>query len=83
MGVTPIRIEAPADPRVAPYVSIRERDLTGRGDRFIVEICGGGGYGDPKARDRALVANDLRCGRITKEAASELYGFDGSELAAE
>ena len=37
MGVTPIRIEAPADPRVAPYVSIRERDLTGRGDRFIVE----------------------------------------------
>ena len=54
-----------------------------KGDRFIVEICGGGGYGDPKARDRALVANDLRCGRITKEAASELYGFDGSELAAE
>ncbi|MED5573174.1 MAG: hydantoinase B/oxoprolinase family protein, partial [Pseudomonadota bacterium] len=49
-----------------------------KGDRFIVEICGGGGYGDPKARDRALVANDLRCGRITKEAASELYGFDGS-----
>lgn len=37
MGVTPIQIEAPADPRVAPYVSIRERDLTGRGDRFIVE----------------------------------------------
>jgi len=33
-----IRIDDPADPRVAPYVSIRERDLTGRPDgRFIVE----------------------------------------------
>ena len=54
-----------------------------KGDKFIVEICGGGGYGDPKARDRASVANDLRCGRITEEAASELYGYDASELAAE
>lgn len=33
----PIRIDDPADPRVAPYLAIRERDLTGRGDRFIVE----------------------------------------------
>ena len=33
----PVRIDDPADPRVAPYVSIKERDLTGRGDQFIVE----------------------------------------------
>mgnify|MGYP001176252618 FL=1 len=33
-----IHIDDSADPRVAPYVSIRERDLTGRPDgRFIVE----------------------------------------------
>lgn len=33
-----IRIETPSDPRVAAYVSIRERDLTnGHGGRFIVE----------------------------------------------
>ncbi|WP_084399525.1 TrmH family RNA methyltransferase [Henriciella aquimarina] len=33
-----ISVQDPADPRLAPYVSIRERDLTGRGDgRFIVE----------------------------------------------
>lgn len=31
------RIEAPADPRIAAYTAIRERDLTGRGERFIVE----------------------------------------------
>lgn len=35
--MTAIRIEDSGDPRVAPYTSIKERDLTGRGDRFIVE----------------------------------------------
>lgn len=32
-----IRIDDPADPRVAPYLSIRERDLAGREGRFIAE----------------------------------------------
>lgn len=33
-----VRVEDAGDPRLAPYVSIRERDLTGRADgRFIVE----------------------------------------------
>jgi len=32
-----IRIDDPADPRVAPYLSIRERDLAGRQGRFIAE----------------------------------------------
>jgi len=32
-----IPIKDPADPRIAAYTSIREKDLTGRGDRFIVE----------------------------------------------
>ncbi|MEM7767421.1 MAG: RNA methyltransferase [Pseudomonadota bacterium] len=30
-------IDQPDDPRIVPYTQIRERDLTGRGDRFIVE----------------------------------------------
>lgn len=34
---TLIRITNPDEPHIAPYVSIRERDLTGRGDLFIVE----------------------------------------------
>ena len=33
----PIRIDNPADPRVAPYLTIRERDLAGRHGRFIAE----------------------------------------------
>ncbi|KQU73809.1 RNA methyltransferase [Aminobacter sp. DSM 101952] len=32
-----IRIEDPADLRVAPYLSIRERDLVGREGRFVAE----------------------------------------------
>jgi tRNA G18 (ribose-2'-O)-methylase SpoU len=33
----PVRIETPDDPRIAGFVSIRERDLTGRHGRFIAE----------------------------------------------
>ena len=33
----PIRIDDPADPRIAPYLAIRERDLAGRQGRFIAE----------------------------------------------
>lgn len=32
-----IRIDDPADPRVAPYLDIRERDLVGREGRFVAE----------------------------------------------
>lgn len=32
-----IRIDDPADPRVAPYRDIRERDLVGRDGRFVAE----------------------------------------------
>ena len=35
--MNPIRISDPADPRVAAYVSIRERDLAGRHGLFIAE----------------------------------------------
>jgi tRNA G18 (ribose-2'-O)-methylase SpoU len=35
MGV--IRMETPADPRLADYLSVRERDLVGRDGRFIAE----------------------------------------------
>lgn len=37
MAATPVRIDDPADPRIAGFVSIRERDLTGRDGLFIAE----------------------------------------------
>ncbi|TXN70614.1 RNA methyltransferase [Methylobacterium sp. WL6] len=36
-SVQPIPITDPADPRLAPYAAMRERDLVGRAGRFIVE----------------------------------------------
>lgn len=36
----------------------------------------GGGYGDPRARDRAMVQKDLREDRISIEAAIQIYGLD-------
>ncbi|MGV7033375.1 TrmH family RNA methyltransferase [Methylobacterium symbioticum] len=35
--MSPVAIEDPADPRLAPYAAMRERDLVGRAGRFIVE----------------------------------------------
>ena len=46
------------------------------GDRVVIEISGGGGYGDPKTRDRAAVRRDLREDRISAEAARAVYGLD-------
>lgn len=37
MAAEPVRIDDPADPRIAGFVSIRERDLTGRDGLFIAE----------------------------------------------
>lgn len=44
------------------------------GDRVVIEVSGGGGYGDPRERDRENVARDLREDRISPEVAQEVYG---------
>jgi N-methylhydantoinase B len=41
-----------------------------------VTTGGGGGYGDPKQRERALVEADLADGYISRKAAKEQYGYD-------
>jgi N-methylhydantoinase B len=43
------------------------------GDRVRVRTPGGGGYGAPEKRDRALVAEDVRLGRYSAEEAKELW----------
>ena len=40
---------------------------------------GGGGYGDPKERDRATLREEIRNGVISRKAAADLYGLDGGE----
>ena len=45
------------------------------GDRVRLELPGGGGVGDPRQRDRALVQRDLEWGLISAEAACDVYGL--------
>jgi N-methylhydantoinase B len=46
-----------------------------KGDLLVIEIGGGGGYGDPRERDRALVSRDLENGFITESEALDVYGL--------
>jgi N-methylhydantoinase B len=46
------------------------------GERFLIQTAGGGGYGDAKRRDRALVENDLAEGAITRAGATRDYGVN-------
>lgn len=55
-------------------LAIKGLQIIPAGDRLIVEMPGGGGYGDPFARDPALVARDVRFGLIEPAQAEGEYG---------
>jgi N-methylhydantoinase B len=46
------------------------------GERFLVQTAGGGGYGDPRARDRAALARDIAEGYVTAAVADRDYGSE-------
>jgi N-methylhydantoinase B len=46
------------------------------GDTVIMDAAGGGGYGDPKERDRAQLVRDVRDGKVTRESARRDYGVE-------
>jgi N-methylhydantoinase B len=48
---------------------------THSGDVIRVVTGNGGGIGDPRKRDRAAVAEDIRNGLISAERAREIYGY--------
>lgn len=48
------------------------------GDVFSMRTQGGGGFGPPEERDRALVERDLREGKISPDHAREFYGLKGA-----
>ncbi len=47
-----------------------------KGRRLVLELPGGGGIGDPKLRDAALVQRDVADGLVSKDAARTLYGVE-------
>ncbi len=52
------------------------------GERVSVKAPGGGGYGDPKKRDRRAIVDDVVDGFISREKAKADYGFDDRWVAA-
>jgi N-methylhydantoinase B len=45
-----------------------------RGDAYMMQSGGGGGFGDPMERDPELVAEDVREGYISRAVAQNVYG---------
>jgi N-methylhydantoinase B len=48
-----------------------------KGDRLMLLLPGGGGMGDPRARDPGLIARDVRSGLVSAQAARAHYGHAG------
>ena len=44
------------------------------GDALVLTVPGGGGFGDPRQRDRARLAEDVENGLVSREAAVQRYG---------
>jgi len=73
-GLNFIRLHYPDGSTVVP----KNKDLiTGvpKGTVYHQVASGGGGYGDPKKRDRKVLAEEVRNGVISKEAALRDYGY--------
>ena len=71
-----IRLTYPDGTVITP----RNKDLiTGvpRGTVYHQQAGGGGGYGDPTERDRVKLAQEIRDGLISPDAARKVYGADG------
>jgi N-methylhydantoinase B/oxoprolinase/acetone carboxylase alpha subunit len=45
------------------------------GDVYVHRTAGGGGWGDPRERDRRAIEDDVLDGKVSEAAAKELYGW--------
>jgi len=52
----------------------KSRTMLAPGDRLTMHLGGGGGYGDPAARDAAALQRDIADGYVTPEGAQRDYG---------
>ncbi len=45
------------------------------GDRVVFETAGGGGFGNPRERDRGHLRADIQNGKVSRDAARDIYGL--------
>ena len=61
---------------------VKGKQFVPHGGKVVMAFPGGAGYGNPAARDRALVRRDLARGYISAEAAACDYGLTPQDIAA-
>lgn len=76
-GATTVNPGAPQEKRLQARVG---GFALNPGDILRIETAGGGGFGNPRERDRARVIQDLEDGYITVQAAKEVYGLTDREI---
>jgi len=64
----------PGTPRERELPALGDGIILERGDLLRFETCGGGGWGDPLARDPERVRQDVARGIVTARGAREDYG---------
>jgi N-methylhydantoinase B len=52
----------------------KQKHTVPAGERLLLELPGGGGYGDPQQRDPSRVADDVRLGLVSADVARHEYG---------
>ncbi len=53
------------------------------GDEIVLRVPGGGGFGEPRQRERERVLDDVALGLVSLEAAREVYGLEAAEVDPE
>jgi N-methylhydantoinase B len=64
-----------ARPRASDGFPLKGKSRIEAGDRLLVRYPGGGGYGDPRERDREAVREDVATGLVSERVAKEIYGL--------
>jgi N-methylhydantoinase B len=77
-GVNRVEVTVSGETMVPEHLSKAQDIALSAGDRVRVRTPGGGGYGPAAERDPALVAEDVRLGRYSREEAARLFGWQGA-----
>ena len=64
----------PGGPDERDVDAMADGEFVSAGTLIRIRTTGGGGWGDPLERDPALVARDVRWGKVSGEAAATDYG---------
>ncbi|HUC23582.1 MAG TPA: hydantoinase B/oxoprolinase family protein [Streptosporangiaceae bacterium] len=64
----------PGGPAERELDALADGEFVPAGTAIRIRTTGGGGWGDPLERDPALVARDVRWGKVSREAAAADYG---------